>query len=163
MKLLLDSECGGTLIKRSFVKKYKKKTLTKSTKWTTKAGTFKTHRKVTWLFTLPEFYQGKDISWNMYVNESDARLNSYDMIKGRELLHELGIYVLFSLGVMKWENATVPMPDPSQLGDTEIDAFAAEIFSICDPDTTDATWIQESWMSSMLQQILMKWSLSALI
>jgi hypothetical protein len=50
---------------------------------------------------LPAFHQGKDISWNMYVDEFDARLNSYDMIIGRDLLHELGVDLLFSLGVMK--------------------------------------------------------------
>jgi hypothetical protein len=36
MIVLLDSGCGGTLVNRSFVKKYKKTTLTKSTHWTTK-------------------------------------------------------------------------------------------------------------------------------
>ena len=87
------------------------------------AGTFKTDRKVKCQFTLPEFHEGKDISWNMYVDESDARLNSYDMIIGRDLLHELGIDLLFSLGVMKWDNATVPMRDPSQLRGTNIDDF----------------------------------------
>ena len=77
----------------------------------------------------------------MYVNESDARLNSYDMIIGRDLLHELGIDLLFSLGVMKWDNATVLMRDPSQLRSTEIDAFEAKVFSIHDPDTTEAAQI----------------------
>jgi hypothetical protein len=76
------------------------------------------------------------ISWNIYVNESDARLNSYDMIKGRDLLHELGMDLLFSLEVMKWDNGTVFMRDPSQLRETEIDAFEAENFSFHDPDTT---------------------------
>jgi hypothetical protein len=61
------SGCGGTLVNISFVKKYKKMTLTKSTNWTTKAGTFKTDRKVKCQFTLPEFHEGKDISWNMHV------------------------------------------------------------------------------------------------
>jgi hypothetical protein len=59
---------------------------------------------------LPEFHEGKGVSWNMFVDESDAILNSYGMIIGRDLLHELlGIYLLFTLGVMKWDNATVPM------------------------------------------------------
>jgi hypothetical protein len=101
MRVLSDLGCGGTLVNRLFVKKYKKRTLTKSTDWTTKAGTFKTDRKGKCQFTLPEFHEGKDISWNMYVDESDARLNNYDMIIDRDLLHELGIEVLFSLGVMK--------------------------------------------------------------
>jgi hypothetical protein len=124
MRVCLDSGCGGTLVNnRSFVKKYQKKTSSKSTNWTTKAGTFMTDYKVKCQFTLPESHQGQDISWNMYVNESDARLDSYDMIIGRDLLHEVGMDLLFSLGVMKWENATVPMRDPSQLRSTEIDAF----------------------------------------
>jgi hypothetical protein len=92
---------------------------------------------------IPEFHEGKDISSNMYVDESDARLNSYNMIIGRDLLHELGIDLLFNLGVMKWGNATVPMRDPSQLRSTEIDAFEDEIFSMHDPTTADAARMQE--------------------
>jgi hypothetical protein len=44
---------------------------------------------------------------------------------------------------MKWENATVLMRDLSQLRNTEIDAYEAEIFSIHYPDTTKAARIQE--------------------
>jgi hypothetical protein len=91
MRVLLDSGCGGALVNRSFVKKYQKNTLSKFTNWTTKVGTFKTDPKVKCQVTLPEFHQGKDISWNMYVDEYDARLNSFDMIIGRDLLHELGV------------------------------------------------------------------------
>jgi hypothetical protein len=143
MRVLLDSGCEGTLVNRSFVKKYKKKTLTKSTNWTTKAGTFKTDHKVKCQFTLPEFHEGKDISWNIYVNESDAKLTIYDMSIGRDLLHELGIDLMFSLGVMKWDNVTIPMRDPSQLRDSSIEDFEDEIFSMHDPTTTDAARIQE--------------------
>jgi hypothetical protein len=78
----------------------------------------------------------------MYVNESDARLNSNAMIIGRDLLHELGIDLLFSLGVMKLDNATVPMRYPSQLRESNIDDFEDEIFSMHDPTTTDAARIQ---------------------
>jgi hypothetical protein len=143
MRVLLDSGCGGTLVNRSFAKKYQKRTLSKSTNGTTKAGTFKTDRKVKCQFTLPEFHESKDISWYMYVDDSDARFNIYDMIIGRDLLHELGIDLLFSLGVMKWDNATVPMRDPSRLRSTNIDDFEDEIFSMHDPTTADATRIQE--------------------
>jgi hypothetical protein len=115
MRVLLDSGYGGTLINRSFVTKFKRKTLSKSLNGLPRQAHFKTDGKVTCQITLPEFHQGKDISWNMYVNESDARLNSYDIIIGRDLLHELGIYLLFSLGVMKSENMTVSMRDSSQL------------------------------------------------
>jgi hypothetical protein len=69
MRILPDSGCGGTLVNRSFANKYKKKALSKSTNWTTKTGTFKTDHKVKCQFTLPEFHEGKEISWNMYVDE----------------------------------------------------------------------------------------------
>ncbi len=78
----------------------------------------------------------------MYVDESDKRLNSYDMIIGRDLLTELGIDLMFSSGEMKWEQAIVPMRDPAQLRPSEIDAFENEIYSMHDPDTTDAARIQ---------------------
>ena len=140
-RILFDSGCGGTLVNKSFVRKYKKISTT-STNWTTKAGTFKTTRKVNCQFTLPEFHQGKDITWTMYVDDSDKRLNNYDMIIGRDLLTELGIDLLFSSGEMKWEQAIVPMRDPSQLQASEIDALENEIYSMHDPETTDAARIQ---------------------
>jgi hypothetical protein len=139
MRILLDSGCGGTLVNRSFVKKYAK-TRSTSTTWTTKAGTFETTRKVKCTFTLPEFHQGKDISWTMFVDESDNKLGTYDMIIGRDLLHELGIDLLFSSGEMNWGQAIVPMRDPSELRDC--DTLENEIFSMHYPDTTEAARIQ---------------------
>jgi hypothetical protein len=44
---------------------------------------------------------------------------------------------------MKWDNATVPMRDLSQLRDNNIDDFEDEIFSMHDLTTTDAARIQE--------------------
>jgi hypothetical protein len=140
-RILFDSGCGGSLVNKSFVRKYQK-TTTATTNWTTKAGSFTTNRKVDCQFTLPEFHQGKDITWKMYVDESDKRLNNYDMIIGRDLLTELGIDLLFSSGEMKWAQASVPMRDPSQLQALEIDAFENEIYSMHDPETTDAARIQ---------------------
>ncbi len=140
-RILFDSGCGGTLVNKSFVRKYKKLTGS-TTKWSTKAGSFDTNRKVNCQFTLPEFHQGKDISWTMYVDESDKRLNNYDMIIGRDLLKELGIDLLFSTGEMKWAQATVPMRDPSMLQASQIDTLENEIYSMHDPETTDAARIQ---------------------
>jgi hypothetical protein len=77
-------------------------------------------------------------------------------------LHELGIDLLFSLGVVKWKNATVSMRGPSQLRGTEIDAFEAEMED--DPDATELLESKKLWISSMpQQQILMKWAISTLI
>ena len=50
---------------------------------------------------------------------------------------------------MEWDNVTVPMRDPSQLRDTEIDAFENQIFSMHDPEPTK---LKESktWTLSIL-------------
>ena len=43
---------------------------------------------------------------------------------------------------MTWAQESVHMRDPSILQDSEIDAFENEIFSMHDPETTDAARIQ---------------------
>jgi hypothetical protein len=139
MQILLDSGFGGSLVNKLFVQKYTK-TKTSFTSWITKAGTFETNRKVKCQFTLPDFHQGKDISWTMFVDESDTKLNTYDMIIGRDLLHELGIDLLFSTREMKWDQGTVPMRDPAQPQDC--DTLKNEIFSMHDQDSTEAAQIQ---------------------
>jgi hypothetical protein len=53
-QVLFDSGCGATLINRKFVRHWKK-TESKSTKWSTKGGSFKTKRKCEIQFTLPAF------------------------------------------------------------------------------------------------------------
>jgi hypothetical protein len=44
LRVLFDSGCGATLINKKFVRHWKK-TENKSTKWSTKGGSFKTKRK----------------------------------------------------------------------------------------------------------------------
>jgi hypothetical protein len=83
------------------------------------------------------------------------------MIIGRDSLHELGIDLLLNLGVIKWDNATVPMRDPSQPRDTEIDASKISAFMILIQLKLFKS--KKAWMSSMLQQTLMKGSLSVII
>jgi hypothetical protein len=67
------------------------------TKWTTKAGKFSTTRKCELSFTLPAFHAHREITWNCYVDESSTKESCrYDMIIGRDLLHEIGMDILFS-------------------------------------------------------------------
>ena len=74
LRILFDTGCGGTLINQSFVKKLKTK-IVSNTKWTTKAGLFKTSKNVNCTFTMPEFHEGRDINWNCYVDEPDNKLS----------------------------------------------------------------------------------------
>ena len=84
-RILFDTGCGGCLINKSLVKHLKLKTDT-STKWNTKAGSFRTKAKVKCRFIMPEFHEGRQITWKMHVEDSDPTTNRYDMIIGRGLI-----------------------------------------------------------------------------
>ena len=140
-RILLDTGCAATLVNKKYVQKLKTKTA-KQTNWVTKAGTFKTNRKVKLNFILPEFHQNRDIRWNMYVDEEDSKNTSYDMIIGRDLLLELGINFLFDQRLMLWDNATVAMKPPNYLRKRSEEEFENEIQYMHDPDTTEIERIQ---------------------
>ena len=93
-RVLFDSGCSATLINKRFVRHWKK-TDVKATKWSTKAGSFKTKRKCDIEFTLPAFHENRTISCSAYVDESHHESNHYDMIIGRDMMHSLGINLLF--------------------------------------------------------------------
>ena len=109
-RILFDTGCSGSLIHHSLVERLEKKK-SKTTTWQTKAGTFQTSSKVKCIFSLPEFHEKKEITWKMYVDESDDEHCKYDMIIGRDLLTELGMEFSFKKGTMTWEGAEVHMKD----------------------------------------------------
>ena len=141
MRILLDSGCGATLVNKNFINQ-NKITKEKETKWVTKAGKFSTSRKCEIDFTLPAFHNKKKISWNCYVDESDNTKGNYDMIIGRDILHELGIDLLFSTAEMTWDNVTIPMQPITKLTEDWADQIENEIMFSQDPATTDAERIQ---------------------
>jgi hypothetical protein len=91
---------------------------TKSTKWSTKAGSFKTKKKCEIEFTLPAFHANRDISCNAYVDESPPESSNYDMIIGRDIMHSLGINILFDTAEISWDNARVKMQPPERVNGT---------------------------------------------
>ena len=56
---------------------------------------------------LPEFHEHRVIEWDMYVDESSSSLSTYDMIIGRDIMESIGLDLLFSENLMRWDNATV--------------------------------------------------------
>ena len=48
-------------------------------------------------FKLPAFYEHREITWNCYVDTTNNNNNNinYDLIIGRDLMHEIGINILF--------------------------------------------------------------------
>ena len=142
MRVLLDSGCGATLINHSLIGKLKTTNQKKTTKWKTKAGTFNTDKRCKINFSLPAFHEHRKISWNCYVDESDPETCSYDLIIGRDLMHEIGIDICFSTAEIKWDNASIPMQSVEKLVDEFMDQFEQELLYSHDPDTTDAARIQ---------------------
>ena len=80
----------------------------------------------------------------MYVDESSANESSYDMIIGRDLLHELGIDFSFSKQLMVWDNATVAMKTSDYLSERIMDEFEKELQFMHDPETTEIERIQQT-------------------
>ena len=141
MRILLDSGCGATLINKKFVKN-SKSTKDKKTRWTTKAGNFNTNRKCEVDFTLPAFNAKKIVSWNCYVDESDNSNNNYDMIIGRDILHELGIDLMFSTAEMTWDNVTIPMQPITKLSEDWAEQIENELLYAQEPPNLNAERIQ---------------------
>jgi hypothetical protein len=142
LRVLFDSGCSATLINKKCVRHWNK-TADKKTKWSTKAGKFKTNRRCEIKFTLPAFHENRDISCNAYVDESPPETCHYDMIIGRDLMHSLGINLLFDTAEISWDNATVRMLPPESLRADWIDDLENELLFAHDPDTTDAERIQD--------------------
>ena len=141
MRILLDSGCGATLINKKFVEKLSM-TKNEKTKWTTKAGKFSTTRMCNLSFMLPAFHAHREIEWNCYVDESDSTTCTYDMIIGRDVLHAIGMDLLFSKAEMVWDNASVPMQSIDKLSLDWIEELEQELMFSHDPVTTDAERIQ---------------------
>ena len=141
MRVLFDSGCTSTLINKSLVKHWKKTDL-KPIKWATKAGSFKTKRKCEIEFTLPAFHEGRKILCNAYVDESPRDSCSYDMIIGRDVMHALGINLLFDTAEITWDHAKVRMQSQEILKGDWLDTLEQELLFAHDPDTMDAERIQ---------------------
>jgi hypothetical protein len=136
--MLLDSGCSATLINH-YLKKTLECTLDKKTKWITKAGNFTTNRKCEITFTLPAQHKHKEITWTCYVDESDNDSSTYDLVLGRELMHEIGIDICFSAAEVRWDNASIPMKSV----DKSTQEFEQELLFTQDPLITDAERIQK--------------------
>ena len=131
--------CQATLVTKQLVKDLKKKSCGR-TKWNTKAGSLSASQKVKCKFTLPEFFENRDLDREMYVDESDMKCN-YDMIVGRDLMDAIGLDILFSKGTMIWDNSEVPMKPYDSF--ENLDHYEQEVMMMHDPNTTESERIQQ--------------------
>ena len=141
LRVLFDSGCSATLVNKKFLRNWEKKPV-KDIKWSTKAGSFTTKRKCKLEFSLPAFHENKIISCTAYVDESHEAAGSYDMIIGRDLMHSLGINLLFDSAQITWDHASVSMQPSQRLKEDWVEELEQEILFAHDPETTDAERIQ---------------------
>ena len=83
--VLLDTGCSNSLISNKclpYIKSLKKS----KSHYATAGGPYKTSRKGTVTFKLPEFSSSKEISWQMDIDQGKLEELGYDMIMGRDLL-----------------------------------------------------------------------------
>ena len=60
-------------------------------------------------------------------DESPVEDNTYDMIMGRDLLHELGIVMDFSKATVTWDNAWINIQGPGLFKEMDLDDLKDEI------------------------------------
>jgi hypothetical protein len=65
------------------------------------------------------------------------------MIIGRDMMHSLGINLLFDTAQISWENAKVHMQPLEVLQGNGVDTLEQELLFAHDPNTTDAERIQD--------------------
>ena len=83
-----------------------KKTITKSTLFSTAAGIFSTHGKCWVKLKFPEFNPTAEITQTVHITKT---LGNYDLIIGQDLLHKLGVNISFSSKTMTWNDVTIDM------------------------------------------------------
>ena len=105
LKTLLDSGASATLITSKAVR-HLKKTSCEKTSFDCVAGSFSSRGKCHVQLKMAEFNPTAIISHNAHITDT---LGQYDMIIGRELLHELGIDLHFSTATMHWQHVEVSM------------------------------------------------------
>ncbi len=100
------------------------------------------HKKCKCKFMLPEFHKHCLVEWEIYVDDSKSNVSLYNTIIGQDLVEAIGLDLLFSKNLMRWDNATVPMQDSSWFEGTTPNPFRNDLFSMHDPDTSEEERIQ---------------------
>ncbi|MGH3053717.1 MAG: retropepsin-like aspartic protease, partial [Gaiellaceae bacterium] len=109
LRVLLDSGASKSIILNEFAKEYHRHTMPQPLEWTTKAGSIMTNQICTAAINLPEFNSSKKIVWEFHIHDADPKTQRYDVIIGRDLMHELGIKLDFEKCVIGWDGAEIAM------------------------------------------------------
>ena len=120
LKGLCDSGGSACILSLKYAKKLKVELHPSQIVFTTPTGAMTVDKKAELQFMLPEFYQDRVLTWDIYV--TDRPLGNYDMIIGRDLMGELGFQLKFDTMEVAWNQIAIPMKP--------IDATPDEFFYI---------------------------------
>ena len=110
LSCLWDGGASDSMVKRSYVRKFKDKFKHNPQIYDTAAGEYTSEYEVKINFTMPEFSGSKIIKHKFQVDNEDTNANiGYDMIIGRDLQMKLGCITDFKRNVLTWEDISVPM------------------------------------------------------
>ena len=107
-RVLIDTGCSRTLIKRGFIPTEVQNLKCRlPSSWSTNGGTFVTKYKVPLTLILPEFSSSMEVQWACAIDENQN--STYDMIIGRDLQSALRMDISFSTGTLTWNEISIPM------------------------------------------------------
>ena len=112
IQALLDSGCTKSIVLKSFTCPKERKLLSKKDccHYETYRGFFTSNFTANVAFRLIEFHKNKDllINYTFQVDEINKTKDSrYDMIIGNDILHDLGIDLMFSEEKIQWKNKII--------------------------------------------------------
>jgi hypothetical protein len=106
-KTLLDTGSTASVISGKIVpRRYWRRC--KNTKFKTTTGTFQCRFIVELEVVLPEISTMKSFTWNFFVDDTNQDDN-YDMIIGDDCMAAIGLDIIYSRGLIKWDDSAAPM------------------------------------------------------
>ena len=106
IKILLDSGASASIVRKDVLHVHHKILKDKKNKWSTMAGTFNTTFVTEIILKLPELNHSAEIYAKCHL--TDKFLN-YDLILGRDILHERGIIFNFENKTITWQEVSISM------------------------------------------------------
>ena len=119
IKILLDCGASASIVCKDVLHDHHQILKDKNNKWSTMAGTFNTTFVIEIILKLPESNQSAEIYTKCHLTN---KLFNYDLIIGRDILHELGIIINFQNKTITWQEVSISMKPP--------DCTAKEFFVI---------------------------------
>ena len=112
INILLDSGASASIVRKDVIYECHRIIKDKPNKWSTMAGTFNTTIVTGIILKVPELNHSAEINLKCYLMD---KLLNYDLILGRDILHELGIIYNFENGIITWREVSISMKPPSYM------------------------------------------------